>query len=300
MLSTVENILLFLMIFALMIGIGCSLDKNNIRKSLKSKKSVITGLCLQYLSMPLLAILLINLNSFSSLAAYTILLIVCCPGGSTSNMFTYLAKGNIELSILLTVITTILAIIMTPILLKLFSLGLISNNLISIPFKNILMTLSFVLFPVALGYFIKCKNIKFALKLENIGTKVGYLSMLIMIGIWYPKLYKILKEQSIEIFFTIGLLSFLGISISYFIAKIINLDLKTRVTIGFETGIQNAPLAFAILMLSYPKEQSLQASWIPLVYGALSVGNSIFFLVFFNLLKRTRNATNDSEIEVGV
>ncbi len=281
MLSIIEKVLLIIMIFTLMIGVGCSLDKQKLKNTLKAKRAILTGLSLQYLMMPSLAILLISFNDFPGLIAYSILLIACCPGGSTSNMFTYLSKGNTELSIFLTIITTSFALMMTPLLLNLFSAILSTNDFIKIPLKNIFITLSFILLPVLLGSFIKYKNKGLAKGIEKVGTKVGYISMIAMIGIWYPKLYRILKEQSLDIFLTLGALSFFGITFSYFLTKFINIDSKTRRALSFEAGIQNAPLAFAIIMLSYPKEVSLKISWIPLVYGALSVGNSIFYLLVF-------------------
>ncbi len=283
MLSVIENILLFFLISSLMIGIGCSLEIDRVRETLKYKKPFFIGLALQYLSMPLLAVALILGAGIESLSAYTLLLVACCPGGTTSNMFTYLSKGNTELSILLTLTTTLFSIIVTPLLLSLYGGQFIQDSSVSIPIKNIVISLIFVIVPILLGYFIKVKSAAWAMKIDKVASKLGYLSMLIMIFIWLPKILEIVKDREVKLFLAIGLLSFLGISFSFLVTKMLKMKTENVRALSFETGIQNAPLAFAIIMLSYPTDTALMVSWIPLLYGALSVGNSILYTFFFML-----------------
>ncbi len=283
MLSPIENILLFLLVFSLMIGIGCSLEQENFKTTLREKKPFLIGLLLQYISMPLLAIGLISLGGIDGLMGYTILLVACCPGGTTSNMFTFLSKGNTELSIVLTLTTTILSFVMTPLLLGIYGRAIIEDSSISIPLKNIVVSLVFVLIPIFLGYLIKQRNTRLAERVDKVSRKFGHISMLIMIFIWLPKLAETIKDREIKLFVVIGLLSLLGIGVSFLMTKFLKLAAVNQRALSFETGIQNAPLAFAILMLSYPKDTALSVSWIPLLYGALSVGNSILFTIFFML-----------------
>ena len=260
-----------------MVGIGCSLEIKDIKVITKEKKSIFLGLALQYLSIPLIAYTILSFTGLSPLVRYSILLIACCPGGSTSNMFTYFSKGDVTLSLLLTTLTTLLAFVMTPTLLSIVG----GKELVSIPFKNIATTLIFTLLPVIIGFFIRYKSKNFAKRLEKVGTRIGHLAVVIMIGLWFPKVFEVLRKQDHVIFLSLLLMCCLAVTFSYIISLVVSRDRRISRTLSFETGIQNAPLAFAIITLSFPKEIALEVSWIPLVYGAISVGSAIFFTAIY-------------------
>lgn len=280
-LSIPEQTLLISMIFFLMIGIGCSLEGEKFTSFSKTRKSLLTGLALQYISMPLLALALSHFFNFSPSITLVMLLITCCPGGTTSNMFSYFARANVELSILLTTITTTLAFVMTPVLLKLF--GQTLESPILIPVKQMMLILASILIPIFMGFGIKLKSKSMAIKVERYGSILGTLSIIVMIFIWTPKLFTILKQQDTTLFMAIGATSAIGILIGLVVTKLLNIDNPDIKTIGFENGIQNAPLAFAIISLSFPKAIVEEVGWIPLVYGALSVGVALSYLILFRL-----------------
>ncbi|MCF8059903.1 MAG: bile acid:sodium symporter [Bacteriovoracaceae bacterium] len=280
-LSIPEQTLLISMIFFLMIGIGCSLEGEKFTNFSKTRKSLLTGLALQYISMPFLALALSHFFNFSPSITLVMLLITCCPGGTTSNMFSYFARANVELSILLTTITTTLAFVMTPVLLKLF--GQTLESPIFIPVKQMMLILASILIPIFMGFGIKLKSKSMAIKVERYGSILGTLSIIVMIFIWTPKLFTILKQQDTTLFMAIGATSAIGILIGLVVTKLLKIDNPDIKTIGFENGIQNAPLAFAIISLSFPKAIVEEVGWIPLVYGALSVGVALSYLVLFRI-----------------
>lgn len=280
-LSIPEQTLLISMIFFLMIGIGCSLEGEKFTNFSKTRKSLLTGLALQYISMPFLALTLSHFFNFSPSITLVMLLITCCPGGTTSNMFSYFARANVELSILLTTITTTLAFVMTPVLLKLF--GQTLESPIFIPVKQMMLILASILIPIFMGFGIKLKSKSMAIKVERYGSILGTLSIIVMIFIWTPKLFTILKQQDTTLFMAIGATSAIGILIGLVVTKLLKIDNPDIKTIGFENGIQNAPLAFAIISLSFPKAIVEEVGWIPLVYGALSVGVALSYLVLFRI-----------------
>jgi predicted Na+-dependent transporter len=269
-LSSIEQILLITMIFFLMIGIGCSIEKDALKNIHTQKLNIGIGLFLQYISMPLITLILCNLTNLDSDTTSVLLLISCCPGGTTSNMFTYFSKANVELSITLTSITTTLAFLMTPLLLGIY--GGNADTKIIVPLGQLIAILLSILFPIFLGLFIKRRSASLALKVESIGSKIGTLSIVIMIYIWRPKLYRILRVQDTTLFLTIGL-----------ITTILKCTIPSRIALAFETGIQNAPLAFAIITLSFPQELTIKYGWIPLVYGALSVATAISYCLIFRI-----------------
>jgi BASS family bile acid:Na+ symporter len=280
-LSSLEQGLLITMIFFLMVGIGSSLDLKSFLFVRKMKKPVITALLLQYISMPLIALFICLSFNFDTETTMILLLITCCPGGTTSNMFSYFSKANVELSILLTTTTTVLAFIMTPLLLNLYGKSL--NSDLIIPTKQMFLILLSMITPIVIGFIIKQKNSALALRVERYGSLLGLVAISIMVVIWVPKLLVILKQQNQLIFIGLGLISFTGIITALVISIILKNNKADAKTISFETGIQNAPLAFAIISLSFSPTIVERYNWIPLVYGALSVGIATFYLIIYRI-----------------
>src|SRR5699024_5620962 len=104
------NILLGVIMF----GMGLTLTLADFKKILKVPKSVITGVLAQYIIMPLVAYGLAVLFQLPAEVAIGVILVGCCPGGTASNVMTFLAKGNTALSVTITAVSTILAPILTP------------------------------------------------------------------------------------------------------------------------------------------------------------------------------------------
>lgn len=283
MLSTLEQVLLFLSFLGLMIGIGASLTPEHIREALHNRRALLGGLALQYFLLPTLACALILVLALPTASAWILLLIACCPGGSTSNMFTYFSKGQVSLSLLLTFITTLLSVLMTPLLLQGFGVFLDQQYAISIPLGNLAVTLAVALVPVLIGFAIRWKSAVWALRTEKVGSGVGYASIALMLVIWYPKTQALFQTQNLRIVGAVGLLSFTGILVSLCVSGLAGARGLTARTLSFETGIQNAPLAFAIVSLHLPLELAQRVSWIPLAYGALSVGNAALFTALYRL-----------------
>src|SRR5690606_5625422 len=133
MLNGLESALLLVSFFCLMIGIGSSLEKQDLIQTIQTKAPIYWGLALQYLLLPTLACGLALGLGLAPLAAGTLLLIAACPGGSTSNMFTYFARANLSLSLLLTFLTTLNAFWVTPLLVWAFSSQLPFEAAVNIP-----------------------------------------------------------------------------------------------------------------------------------------------------------------------
>jgi BASS family bile acid:Na+ symporter len=279
--GTGGKILLGAMLFFLMFGVGTSLNFSDFKTSLKNPKAFIIGIIAQYGFMPALALLFSEVFGLD-MATYLVLLLVgCSPGGSTSNMFTFLSKGNVSLSVSLTITSSLLAIIAMPLLLKLYA-GAYGQHSFVFPWMSILTTLGASLFPIIMGMLIKILRPNTAQKLELWASKLGLFIVGVMIFIWIPKLYFFIEWSFWKTVAAIALMSFCGIFCGLILALLAGLKLSTARTIGLETGIQNAPLAFAIIGMSFPSEHMVsQMAWVTLVYGALSVGNGMIFTLYF-------------------
>jgi hypothetical protein len=125
-----DQALLAIMIFVIMLGMGASLTVDDFRAVARKPKGVFIGFISQFGLMPFIAFGLATILNFPPAFAIALILIGCLPGGTTSNMFTYFARGSVALSISMTTASTILALFMMPILLKLYTSWFYGTNYI--------------------------------------------------------------------------------------------------------------------------------------------------------------------------
>jgi predicted Na+-dependent transporter len=281
--NSTEQGLLFLMVFVLMLSVGTSLSLHEFVKQLKTPKNFVLGLIFQYLSMPLLGLFISKSFNFSSYQSLALLLVTLSPGGTTSNLFTFFSKGRVELSVSMTFLHSILAIFLIPILLPLFSPSV--GTTIQIPLKNIGITLLMGIAPLFVGVYLKMRNEKIGRMIERYSQKGGNFLIGALVILWAPKMAQVLTSNDWVIFLAIGLTPFLGILIPFSILSLFKSPKDLSKTIGLETGIQNAPLTFAIITLSFPVQVANEMSWIPLFYGATSFGAGFLFCLFSTNIK---------------
>ena len=122
-----DQILLALMIFIIMLGMGASLTMDDFRAVIRAPRGVFIGFLSQFGLMPFIAFSLATVLGFHPAFAISLILIGSLPGGTTSNMFTYFARGSVALSISMTTASTLLALLMMPVLLKLYTVGFTSQ-----------------------------------------------------------------------------------------------------------------------------------------------------------------------------
>ncbi len=276
----IEKILLASMIFFFMFGIGAGLHFQDFKRCFQKPRYLILGLSCQYLIMPSLALLVGMVFDLSLGARFVLLLIGCSPGGTSSNMFSFLSRADLSLSVTLTLISSLCAVFVTPLLIRITGQG---AGLV-IPYKNMFLTLMASLIPILIGMFIKIKKPSWADLTEKWARQGGLIIVLIMIVLWIPKLWGLLTVNDLPIFSAVALMGFAGITIPMILLKLFHIPRPQVLTIGFETGIQNAPLAYAMIGLSFPAgSMVVESSWIALVYGALSIGNGIVVFLFTKL-----------------
>ncbi|XP_038991037.1 probable sodium/metabolite cotransporter BASS1, chloroplastic [Hibiscus syriacus] len=133
-----------------MLGMGTTLTLDDLRGALAMPKELIAGFVLQYTVMPLSGCFLSKLLNLPSHYAAGLILVGCCPGGTASNIVTYLAGGNVALSVLMTAASTLSAVIMTPFLTTKMAGKYVAVDAVGL--RN--TTLQVVLLPVLAGAFL--------------------------------------------------------------------------------------------------------------------------------------------------
>lgn len=282
MLTRVEEILFASMIFFLMVAMGTTLTLENFKNAIRSKKPLLIGMISQFGFMPLIAFGLAKGFELSPSFAIGLVLVGCTPGGTTSNLLTYYAKGDVALSISMTIASTIFAIVMMPFLFWLYCSGFNAEQ-IQFPYKSIIGSIIILVFPVLIGIKIRSANLKLALKIEKVGSVLGILMILFLLIVMVPKNIEILKKTTSAMYISAILITVLGYIFGYALSKILNLSEKQSTTVSLETGIQNGPLTIAVILLSFPARLVNEILWMPLLYALFVPITSSFATLLFYL-----------------
>lgn len=281
--SLFTDVLLPLVLASIMFGMGLSLQKKDFARLIEVPKPVFIGLFGQLLLLPVLAFSIAVLTNAPEEVAIGLMILSVCPGGTTSNLFTHLAKANLALSISLTAITTIICVFTTPLMIA-FSIDYFSEtapaqfSLLSTSLGLIVITL----IPVLLGMFVRKHFINFALNAEPIFRKLAIVFMLLLIvKISYDERDMFVAGFP-DMYLTAITLNILATLLGVFLAKLFLLGKRDGITLGIEIGTQNATLAI-LIALSFINIPAYAV--IPGTYGLLMyVGASL--LVLYSKSKR--------------
>jgi len=235
-----------------MFGVALGIDLSNFKEIIKKPKSLILGLISQFVLLPAVTFLLIKILQPSEGVALGMILVASCPGGNISNFISSLAKANIELSVSLTGVSTLLSIFLTPINFAFWgSLYVSSSPLlqpIEIDFFQMFQTVILILgIPLIIGILFSkkftdlTKKIQGPIKIISIVIFAGF-----VVGALFNNFTLFLKYIHL-ILLIVFLHNALALLTGYLFARIFKLKPKDRKTISIETGIQNSGLALVLI-----------------------------------------------------
>lgn len=287
-----DQALLALMIFVIMLGMGASLTVDDFRAVVRKPRGVLIGFLSQFGLMPLIAFTLATVLNFHPAFAIALILIGCLPGGTTSNMFTYFSRGSVALSISMTTASTILALVMMPILLKVYTGGFITQISAGmqasgtgaefvIPTGNIISSLVLILVPVALGMLLKRKSPDWAKTAEDTAGFVAVLVILYLLGTAFIRHGGLFAQTPWQVYVGAVGLGLAGFLFGYWFSRLIGMFPLFQRAISLETGIQNGPVAFAIILLSFSEPIQSQMLWLAILYSTFIVMTSSFVTLYF-------------------
>lgn len=254
-----EEVLLVIMVFVIMFGLGAGLTPKDFRQALRRPWGLIIGWLTQFGIMPVLAFVLSITFLFQLPSEYAIpvaigaLIMGCVPAGTTSNIFTYFSKGNLALSVIMTTNSTLWAIIMTPLSLYIYLGLLLPDGGIAqqIPPRNIIVTLVILLIPVVLGMLIRKYSANIGAVLELFGGLFGVFFILFLLSTWVPRNWGLLSSTPWQTYVVAIGLGLFGIVVAYLLTRAFKMHPMNARTIALETGIQNGPLGIAIVLLNF-------------------------------------------------
>lgn len=275
----ISHVILPIVLAVIMFSMGLGLRMNDFYRVLVQPKSYLLAGALQILCLPLLALLIITFLPLSNTAAAGLFLVALCPGGATSNLFTYFAKGNIALSVTLTGLVSILSPFILPIVfVSYLKVSSDTTHTVFLPLIPAIKQLIVVtLIPIILGMILRHVAPLWCNRMEgNIKKAAGFAMLLVVITLFFgnPKVIPgLLSINTLAVL----LLSTTALMAAYYIAGIANLAESIRRTVAIEVGVQNAGTA---MMVAFTILHDPQIAFIPLMYGLLMNVPALFFILW--------------------
>ncbi|KAM9329916.1 sodium/bile acid cotransporter 4 [Gastrophryne carolinensis] len=271
-----------------MLGLGCTVEVSQIGEHLRRPIGVLLALISQFVLMPLVAFLLALIFSLNEVAAIAVLLCGCCPGGNLSNIMSLLVNGDMNLSIIMTTSSTLLALILMPLCLWLYSRPWINTTLVQfLPLGAVTLMLCSTLLPIGLGVFIRYRYSRVAdvlLKVSLWSLLVTLLLLFILTGAMLgPELLATIPPA---VYFVAVIMPVIGYSMGYGLATLFKLPPNCRRTVSLETGCQNVQLCTALLKLAFPPHLIGSMYMFPLLYALFQAAEAGIYVLAYKLYRK--------------
>ncbi|WP_274572382.1 bile acid:sodium symporter family protein [Neisseria leonii] len=226
----------------IMFGMGLTLSPADFNIISRRPKAVIIGVAAQFVIMPLTAYALAVLFRLPPEIAVGVILVGSCPGGTASNVITYLARGNVALSVAVTSVSTLLAPVLTPAVFY-----LLANQWLDIPASAMFWSIvKMVLLPILLGVAAHTFFRRQTEAAENILPLVSVTAIVLIIGAVVGASKGRIAESGLMIFGVVVLHNLIGCLIGFLTAKLFKLTYDAQKTLAIEVGMQNSGLGAAL------------------------------------------------------
>ncbi|XP_037606891.1 sodium/bile acid cotransporter-like [Sebastes umbrosus] len=279
------NILMIIIMFITMVSMGCTVEVSKMKHHIVKPKGVAIAALSQYGIMPLTAFSLAKAFQLTDIMAVVILVCGCCPGGTLSNIFALALKGDMNLSILMTTCSTLLALVMMPLLLYIYCHGFNLQN--SVPYVNIIISLVSILIPCSVGILINYYRPQYSKTITKVGLAFMMIAVVVIGTISSIAIgASILTVLSPPLMAIAALMPFIGCTFGYIISWLFRLNQSERRTVSMETGCQNTQLCSTILKLAFPSEVISPMFLFSIVYLFFQVMEAALLIVLFKCHQR--------------
>jgi BASS family bile acid:Na+ symporter len=226
----------------IMLGMGLTLGVDDARRVARRRGAMATGVLLQYTVMPTMGWVCAWLFGLPTPLAVGLILVACCPGGTASNVITYLARADVALSVAMTAASTLLAVATTPLLTAMFA-----GSRIEVPTGGLLVsTAQVVILPLLLAALMK----RFAPRFTEVILPVSPLVAVVMISLIVASIIGAGRDAILEagarLLLAVAALHAGGFMFGYLLAWGVSRDVRTARTISIEVGMQNSGLGVVL------------------------------------------------------
>lgn len=230
-----------------MFGMGLTIKAEDFKVVFSKPKEILVGCLAQYTVMPLAAWVLCRLLNLPADLAIGVILVGCCPGGTASNVITYIAGGDVPLSVGMTIVSTLIAPLVTPVLVYVLGGAWVEVSLMAM----VISVVKVVLIPVLLGILLHSLFGKQIKKIQEVLPLVSVVSIVMIISGIVASNKEKLITSGILVLGVVILHNFSGMLLGLGIAKGLKLEYSKATAIAIEVGMQNSGLAVSLATANF-------------------------------------------------
>ncbi|WP_406050429.1 bile acid:sodium symporter family protein [Kribbella sp. NBC_00889] len=246
--SVLTSVLLPMALALIMLGLGLTLTVADFARVLRMPKAVLIALGTQVILLPLICFGLVKLFDLEPALAAGMMLLAASPGGTTANLFSHLAGGDVALNVSLTAVNSVLAVVTLPIVVNLSLDHFLGEGQIGLQPAKMLQVFAIVLVPVAIGMLLRNRWPRFAERMTR-PVKLG--SILVLALVIFAAIYTE-RANVLDYIAAVGvvalLLNVLSLGLGYVVPKLARLGEPQSIACSMEIGIHNATLALTIAL----------------------------------------------------
>jgi bile acid:Na+ symporter, BASS family len=232
------------LLMLIMFGMGMTLTPDDFRRVLRRPLAIAIGAGLQFLVMPFAAFAVGHLLGLPEALLVGLVIVGCCPGGTASNVIAYLARADVALSISMTVVTTCLGVLLTPMLIWLY----LGEN-VPVPVASMLRSLIEIVFlPVALGVVINTFSGRWLAPVKPVFPLLSVGAIVVVIGIIVALNHARIADSGLLAMLAVILHNLAGLLLAYLCARALRLSQIEARTVSIEVGMQNSGLGVALAL----------------------------------------------------
>lgn len=255
-------ILLNFILAFMMFGVSLSLNLNDFKRVILAPIAPLAGLFAQFLLLPLATCLFTWAFNIDPELALGMILVAACPGGSFSNIMTWLARGNVAVSVSMTAVSSLVATVLTPLNFAFY--GWLNPHTreyltqITIEPSGILVLVLLVLgLPLILGMMVGHKLPALVAKIEKPLRILSILVLVVFVGIAFSSNFGLFIEKFSSFFWLVVAHNLIALSLGYAMGTVLKLPVPDRRAVTLEVGIQNSGLGLIILFTFFPEADSM-------------------------------------------
>ena len=268
----------------LMFLLGTDLNKKSFTDVVRNPRAVIIGMIGQIILLPLIAFALAWILNLPPVYFMGLVLIACCPGGSSSNVFSMLAKGDVALSVTLTAISSIITLFTIPVIME-FVARFVSEQSgveVNLPFGRLIVQNIVLLFvPLFIGIMFRHYLPGPAAKVNKVLSKLAFPALMTLALVFFLQNTQAIKENIAVLGLTVTALILLAMLCSSTLSRMTKSGTAVRRTIVIEVGMQNAAQAIAIASSPFIFNSGEMA--IPAIIYALLM--NVILLIYVGVIK---------------
>ncbi len=276
------------LLMVVMFGMGLTLKLEDFIIVFKRPKDIIIGCIAQFTIMPLLAFGLGKVFGLEAGLMAGVILVGTCPGGTSSNVITYLSKGDVALSVGMTSVNTLLAPLLTPAITYLLLRKTVSVDVLAM----FLSIIKVVIIPIVLGFIINKIWGKYTEKISDVLPLISVLAITLIVASVVSHNSERILQTGVIVFIVVILHNLFGYLAGYLLGVILKLPLSKKKALSIEIGMQNSGLATSLAQTAF---SNLSMVTVP---GAIfSVWHNISGALLANVLRVIKTSDKDSNYE---